>query len=435
MQQTLFEIPLPWLAVAAGVFVTFLLLAPASAKESWRQHARRQLPLVGLVWLIVAGLFAFFTLAENAPAFALPIRGYGVMLLLGVVAGVSLAAYLARRMGLDQDIIFTLAIVLFVTAIAGARIFYVVQYWDQFTHVADESGATRPATLPEMLLEIVNVTQGGLVVYGSLIGGLIGGVWFLRRRGLPMLAMADLVAPSMVLGLAIGRIGCLMNGCCFGGVCEAPWVGPLWVGPITFPSEPVESPPYQYQRQRGLLQGIAIGEDESGWPIVASIDPQGPAAATDLQPGDRILSINGQAAGSADAARGILRLARSTIEIQRADGDLVHWKMPKRSLPVYPAQIYSAINAALLTLLLWAVYPFRPRDGFVMTLMLTLYPVTRFLLEIIRTDEPGRWRTGLTISQLVSLVFVVGVVALWVYIFRQSPELAFPPDRAKHAAA
>ena len=80
-----------------------------------------------------------------------------------------------------------------------------------------------------------------------------------------------------------------------------------------------------------------------------------------------------------------------------------------------------------LVTLLWAVYPFRPRDGFVIALLLTLYPLTRFLEEVIRSDEPGRFGTGLTIAQLVSLGLAVAVIPLWIYLWRQPATLALPP--------
>jgi hypothetical protein len=226
-----------------------------------------------------------------------------------------------------------------------------------------------------------------------------------------------------------------MNGCCFGGVCQTDWVGPVWVGRITFPGEqatspPVESPPYAQQREAGLLQGITIGENKARLPIVAAVDPQGPAAKTGLQPGDAILSINGRPVLSGESARRALLSARTEIHIERAQGGPVAWKLPARSLPVFPAQIYAAINAAILALLLWVAYPFRLRDGFIMALLLTLYPLTRILEEAIRSDEPGRWGTGLTISQLVSVGILLAVVPLWLYLFRQPAKLAYPPPAA-----
>ena len=68
-----------------------------------------------------------------------------------------------------------------------------------------------------------------------------------------------------------------------------------------------------------------------------------------------------------------------------------------------PTQLYAAIDAGLLALVLWFYYPFRRRDGEVFALLITLHPISRFFLEMIRSDEPGQFGTGLTISQWLSL--------------------------------
>ena len=78
-------------------------------------------------------------------------------------------------------------------------------------------------------------------LYGSLIGGVLGLVAFLIKHKLPLLATLDLVTPSLMLGLAIGRLGCFLNGCCFGGACDLPWA-------VTFPAL---SPPHVHQVERG----------------------------------------------------------------------------------------------------------------------------------------------------------------------------------------
>jgi hypothetical protein len=100
--------------------------------------------------------------------------------------------------------------------------------------------------------------------------------------------------------------------------------------------------------------------------------------------------------------------------------------VPARSLPVHATQIYSSINAALLCLLLWAYYPMRRRDGEVFAALLLLYPITRILLEVVRVDEGGKFGTGLTISQLVSLVLIAASIVLWIYVLRQPPGSALP---------
>ena len=125
----------------------------------------------------------------------LPVRGYGVMLLAGIVAGVGMAMYRARQGGLDPEVIISLAIWMVICGVIGARLFYVIEYWEQ--NFAGKS-------LRDTLLEIVNVPEGGLVIYGGFIGAAVGFIMFIRKHRLPLLAMADLVAPSMAIGLALG---------------------------------------------------------------------------------------------------------------------------------------------------------------------------------------------------------------------------------------
>ena len=110
------------------------------------------------------------------------------------------------------------------------------------------------------------------------------------------------------------------------------------------------------------------------------------------------------------------------IRLRTDRGRLVQWPtepLPARSRPVHPTQIYGSINALLICLFLLAYGPFRRRDGEVFALMLTIYPITRFLLEIIRTDEGAVLGTGLTISQNVSLLIILAIVGLWIFVLKQ----------------
>ena len=103
-------------------------------------------------------------------------------------------------------------------AIVGARAFYVTEYWfAEYWPVCEKDGWMA------LLAAVVNVSKGGLVIYGGFFGGVVGLLAFFWKYRVPLLATADLVAPSLMLGLAIGRIGCLLNGCCYGGPCELPW--------------------------------------------------------------------------------------------------------------------------------------------------------------------------------------------------------------------
>ncbi len=70
--------------------------------------------------------------------------------------------------------------------------------------------------------------------------------------------------------------------------------------------------------------------------------------------------------------------------------------------------------------------PFRRRDGEVTAMALTLLPITRFMLEIIRTDEPAVFGTGLSISQNVSVLVLAAAIALWAWILTRPAGTAFP---------
>jgi phosphatidylglycerol:prolipoprotein diacylglycerol transferase len=100
-------------------------------------------------------------------------------------------------------------------------------------------------------------------------------------------------------------------------------------------------------------------------------------------------------------------------------------------LPVHPTQLYSLIDGMLIALFLVALYPFRRRDGEVTVVFLAIYPVTRYLMEVLRDDEPGMFNLlglELTIAQAISLGILLAAVGLWLHIRRQPAGRAF--DRA-----
>jgi len=387
-----------------------------------RPDGRREIAGYAPMLLIVAAVIAFVlpNLVEadaSGKPLGLPVRGYGVMLMLATVAGVALAAYRAWQCGLDPETIYSLAFVMFIAGIIGARLFFVVEYWNQ------DFSPERTGSAMATLQAIFNVPKGGLVVYGSVLFGVPAGVWYCFRRGLPALAVGDIIAPSMVLGQALGRIGCFLNGCCFGSVC-------LTAGYAM--SFPAGSPPYLQHEQSGWRSGVWL-EEKGGRVVAAFVAPQGPASAAALKPGDEITSINGANIDSLDEARKRLAAGHTSYEIETADGRVLRWlagEGPARSVPIHPTQLYAAIDAGLLALVLWFCFPFRRRDGEVFALLLTLHPLSRFFLEMIRSDEPGQFGTLFTISQWLSLAILAAGVALWIYIERQPRGSALPTAAA-----
>lgn len=365
------------------------------------RHARRQgvdSDFWGLVQPAVIGALILAFTPRFAPQ-GVPIRGYGVMLLIAIASGVAMAVHRSRRHGISPDTIFALVFWLFIAGIAGARAFFVIEYWDD-----------RFAGLPlaTMVWEVLKFTEGGLVVYGSVIGGLIAFVVFVKRHGLPMRGLADILAPCFLVGLAIGRIGCLLNGCCYGGPCDLPWA-------VTFP---VDSPPFMDQLIRGELHGAEL--------LLPSREDGGNAVYVHGPTGKAVTAANGVRLNSVDAAAEAFATAyamRREVTLQLADGSTV--ELPRatgsRSLPVHPTQVYSTINAALTAWLLWNWFPHRRRDGEVALLLFTLYPIARFLLEMIRTDEASIFGTGLSISQNVSLLVLALAIAAWAWLLRTPP--------------
>jgi len=136
---------------------------------------------------------------------------YGILAASGFGVGLWTASRRASKLSsLPRDAIADLGPWLIVGGLVGARLWFVVSYWR-------EDFAGRP------LWEIFNVRGGGLVFYGGLVGAVLAGGFFARRRHLPLWDLGDVLAPGIALGHAFGRLGCFMNGCCFGGPTTLPW--------------------------------------------------------------------------------------------------------------------------------------------------------------------------------------------------------------------
>ncbi len=146
---------------------------------------------------------------------SLTVHWYGIMVALGFLAGLWTAARRARFVGVSPEVIYDFGPWLIVGGILGGRTLYVISYWH-------EQFAANP--FPEIFM----IQHGGLVFYGGLMGAIATGAFYLHRKKIAVWKVADIMAPSIALGSAFGRIGCLMNGCCYGRPCNLPWA-------ITFP--------------------------------------------------------------------------------------------------------------------------------------------------------------------------------------------------------
>lgn len=136
------------------------------------------------------------------------IYSYGTVLALGFVLAMIVLLWRGAKRGIDRQTIYDFGIWIILGGLLGARIAYVLFNLAEFK---------------DHPLEILMIQRGGLVFYGSFFGGVFSLWLFVKRKGLSFLKMMDLVMPPLVLGHAIGRIGCFLNGCCFGRPTRCAW--------------------------------------------------------------------------------------------------------------------------------------------------------------------------------------------------------------------
>ena len=135
-------------------------------------------------------------------------RWYGFLIASAVLIGVTISQYLGKYRDFDPDLISDLVIWLVIGAIPCARIYYVIFQWQEYSQ--------RPE-------DIIAIWQGGIAIHGAIIGGVIAGLVFAKLNRLSFWSIADIVAPSLILGQAIGRWGNFFNSEAFGRPTNLPW--------------------------------------------------------------------------------------------------------------------------------------------------------------------------------------------------------------------
>jgi len=152
----------------------------------------------------------------------LEIAWHGVFTAVGVICGVGIATFFGRKAGFGEDTIYNTALALVIGGIVGARALYVLENHSQFEHD---------------LLDVFAINAGGISIYGALIGGTLAGLAYAAWRRLPRrLAMADVAAMGGIIGMAVGRIGDIINGEHFAKTTDWP-IGVLYTNPNS-PSYP-----------------------------------------------------------------------------------------------------------------------------------------------------------------------------------------------------
>ncbi len=208
----------------------------------------------------------------------LTLSWHGVMTFVGVAVAVWLVARWGGREGMTVDSIYSVAVWAIIGGVIGARILHVIDFWDE--------------VYKDNLISVFSVWSGGIAIYGAIIGGFIGGAlyimirnssWFLgiwrtvfpfmgeaHKANLPGIGrLADVTAPALLIGQAIGRVGDVINGEHFAKVTELPW-GVIYTHPNS-PGifRPPTHPAVGYELLFDLALFVAI------WPLRNRLRPNG----------------------------------------------------------------------------------------------------------------------------------------------------------------
>ncbi len=132
----------------------------------------------------------------------LEVHWYGIIMASALLIGLLLATKEAKRRKVDPDLIYDLVIWAVPFAIIGARLYYVAFRWSYYQN---------------NLGQIIAIWQGGIAIHGALIGAIIATILFAKKHNIKFWILADIAAPSLILGQAIGRWGNFMNQEAHGG--------------------------------------------------------------------------------------------------------------------------------------------------------------------------------------------------------------------------
>jgi phosphatidylglycerol---prolipoprotein diacylglyceryl transferase len=303
----------------------------------------------------------------------LVVHGFGLMLVVGFLCAIELLRFLARRSGLDPDVFSNAALIGLATGILGARLSHVFENFAEYTR-ADRS-------FFQNVVAAANISSGGLTYYGGFLLAFPTLLVYGWIKRMPLRAGMDIVAPCLVVGLAFGRIGCFLNGCCYGAPCEAAWG-------VAFP---YGSPAYVDQFNKGEIippERLIVARADGKPSLVEKRELRDPEYTT----ADRAIAAQ------------------------------------QHSLPVHPAQLYSAFTAFLLTAVLVAHLTTPHAPGRTFALMLILESFARFSLELLRSEPMVVGRMSFSMVLAIPL-FVLGA-ALW-FGFGAAPHANHEPTALK----
>ena len=187
------------------------------------------------------------------------IKWYGLLIALSILLGLNLSKKLARSRGIDPHLISEILPSLVLSSIIGARIYYVIFEYRQFSG----DNFFTPIKIFNIYLNIPSslaIWEGGIAIHGALLGGFLSIYLFCKSKNIPLKIFLDLLMPSVILGQAIGRWGNFFNNEAFGIPTNLPWKVfiPLSNRPIIFANYQFFHPTFLYESLWNLLIFILL---------------------------------------------------------------------------------------------------------------------------------------------------------------------------------
>lgn len=322
------------------------------------------------------------------PIVHLTVKSYGFMMVMGFLAAVTVIRYLSRHFTRDPQHITNAALYSLIAGVVGARIFFVVHYYDQFR--GSWGG-------------LFAIWNGGLELIGGVVLAIAVILLYIRHHKLPMRHYLDVLAIGLTTALIFGRIGCFLNGCCYGKPTELPWGMRFPYGSFAYESQASSDADRHRLEPRLHLPPEYFGYTDGQGGYIGALKP--------------------------------LRYLTPAQQEQVTHGEY-------RCLPVHPTQLYSSAGAALLTLLLYGIwrrsrkaeeagrYRFLTKPGVTFSIMFILYGIGRFCIEMLRDDNPFE-TTSLTISQILGIgLAILGLVLVGFFSFAKPEQLPASPSKS-----